>query len=150
MQQAAQTIIGGLLQGSVFALVALGFSLIFRVTGSINLSQGAFCILGALTVVSLEQTFGWPAPLAIAGAIIITAAAGLAIGAAIFVPALGRLPPSSMLILTAGLLTTLEGLALVIWGSEPYALPPFSGEAPVIIGGMRLPSQGFWIAGTAV
>ncbi len=150
MEEAAQIIIGGLLQGSVFAIVALGFSLVFRVTGSINLSQGAFCILAALAAVTLEQTLGWPVALAAAGAIAITAAAGFAVGAATFVPALARLPMSSMLILTAGLLTTLEGLSLVIWGSQPYALPPFSGEAPVTLLGVRLPTQGFWIAGAAV
>ena len=43
----ASIIIGGLLQGSVFAIIALGFALVFRVTGVINLSQGAFCIVGA-------------------------------------------------------------------------------------------------------
>jgi branched-chain amino acid transport system permease protein len=147
MEQAIQTIIGGMLQGSVFAVVALGFSLVFRVTGSINLSQGAFCIIGALAMYSLEQSFGWPIPLAAAGAIVITTAVGLVIGAATFVPALPRLPVSSMLILTAGLLTFIEGLCLVIWGSQPYALPPFSGEAPVTLLGVRLPTQGFWIAG---
>ncbi len=148
MEQAVQTVIGGLLQGSVFAVVALGFSLVFRVTGSINLSQGAFCIVGALAMYSLEQSFGWPLALAALGAIAITTAAGLVIGAATFVPALPRLPASSMLILTAGLLTFIEGLCLVIWGSQPYALPPFSGEAPVTLLGVRLPTQGFWIAGT--
>ena len=150
MEQAIQIIIGGLLQGSVFAIVALGFSLVFRVTGSINLSQGAFCILGALLMYSLEQSFGWPLALAAAGAVAVTAAAGLVIGAATFVPALSRLPVSSMLILTAGLLTFLEGLSLVIWGSQPYALPPFSGEAPVTLLGVRVPTQGFWIAGAAL
>lgn len=150
MEQAIQTIIGGLLQGSVFAVVALGFSLVFRVTGSINLSQGAFCILGALLMYSFEQSFGWPLALAAAGAVVATAAAGLVIGAAMFVPALSRLPVSSMLILTAGLLTFLEGLSLVIWGSQPYALPPFSGEAPVTLLGVRVPTQGFWIAGAAL
>jgi branched-chain amino acid transport system permease protein len=150
MEQALQTVIGGLLQGSVFAVIALGFSLVFRVTGAINLSQGAFCIIGALAMYSLEQSFGWPAPLAALGAVLATAVAGAVIGAAIFVPALARLPASSMLILTAGLLTLLEGLALIVWGSQPYALPPFSGEAPVTLLGVRLPTQGFWIAGTAL
>jgi branched-chain amino acid transport system permease protein len=145
MEQAAQTIIGGILQGSVFAIVALGFTLVFRVTGAINLSQGAFCILGAFAMYSLEQTFGWPMAAAAAGAALATAAAGLAIGASTFVPALSRLPASSMFILTAGLLTFLEGLCLVVWGSEPYALPPFSGEAPVTVLGVRLPTQGLWI-----
>jgi branched-chain amino acid transport system permease protein len=150
VEAAAQIIIGGLLQGSVFAMVALGFSLVFRVTGAINLSQGAFCILGALTMYSFEESLGWPPALAALGAVTATAAAGFAIGAAVFVPALSRLPVSSMLIMTAGLLTFLEGLALVIWGSQPYALPPFSGEAPVQVLGMRVTTQGFWIAGSAL
>jgi branched-chain amino acid transport system permease protein len=150
MEQAIQTIIGGLLQGSEFAVVALGFSLVFRVTGAINLAQGAFCIVGALVMYSFQISLGWPVALAAAAAIATTAAAGAAIGAAAFVPALPRLPVSSMLILTAGLLTTLEGLSLVVWGSQPYALPPFSGEAPVAVLGVRLPTQGFWIAGTAL
>src|SRR5690349_13276007 len=150
MEQAIQTIIGGLLQGSVFAVVALGFSLVFRVTGAINLSQGAFCIVGALVMYSFQMSLGWPVALAAAAAIATTAAAGAAIGAAAFVPALPRLPVSSMLILTAGLLTTLEGFSLVVWGSQPYALPPFSGEAPVAVLGVRLPTQGLWIAGAAL
>jgi len=149
MGEAAQIVIGGVLQGSVFAVVALGFTLVFRVTNAINLSQGAFCILGALAMFSLEQSFGWPVAAAAAGAVAATAALGALVGAATFVPALSRLPASSMFILTAGLLTLLEGLALVLWGSQPYALPPFSGEAPVSVLGVRMPTQGFWIAGAA-
>jgi branched-chain amino acid transport system permease protein len=149
MEEFAQIVIGGLLQGSVFALVALGFSLVFRVTGAINLTQGAFCIIGALSMYSLEQVLGWPTALAAAGAAAIVAAAGLAIGAAVFVPGLSRLPVSGMLIMTAGLLTLVEGLALLVWGSQPYALPPFSGEAPVELLGVRVTSQGFWIAAVA-
>ena len=146
----APIIVGGLLQGSVFAIVALGFALVYRVTGVINLSQGAFCIVGALTMYTLEVTLGWPAPLAALGAVVATTLFGAALGAATFVPALSRLPNSSMLMLTAGLLTLIEGAVLVVWGSEPYDLPAFSGEAPVDILGMRVPTQGFWIAGTAV
>jgi branched-chain amino acid transport system permease protein len=146
----APIIIGGLLQGSVFAVVALGFALVYRVTGVINLSQGAFCIVGALTMYTLERTLGWPAVLAALGAVLGTTLFGTALGAATFVPALARLPNSSMLMLTAGLLTLIEGLVLVVWGSDPYDLPPFSGEAPVDIMGVRLATQGFWIAGTTI
>ena len=149
MEQLIQIIIGGLLQGSVFAIVALGYSLVYRVTGIINLSQGAFCILGALLTYSLEESFGLPVALAVTGAAAITALVGLAIGAAVFVPALSRLPVSSMLILSAGLLTLMEGLALVVWGSQPYALASFSGEAPIEFFGVRVTTQGFWIAGMA-
>lgn len=146
MSEAVQIVIGGLLQGSVFAVVALGFSLVYRVTGVVNLSQGAFCVLGALLMYMLEVEYGLPAALAALGAILVTTAGAVALAATTFVPALARLPNSSMLMLTAGLLTLVEGLILVIWGSQPYALPPFSGEAPVSLLGIRMPSQGFWIA----
>src|SRR5437762_6609650 len=95
-------------------------------------------------------SLSWPMPLAALTAIVLTTAFGAVVGALTFVPSLSRLPPSSMLLVTAGLLTAIEGLCLVIWGSAPYALPPFSGEAPVTVLGVRLPSQGLWIAGAAV
>ncbi|MDF2115195.1 ABC transporter permease [Roseiarcaceae bacterium H3SJ34-1] len=143
----AATIIGGLLQGGVFALLALGFALVYRVTGVVNLCQGAFCVLGALSMYTLEQTLGWPAALAATGAVVLTTLFGALLGLATFVPALNRLPNSSMLMLTAGLLTLVEGLVLIFWGSQPFNLPAFSGEAPVQIFGLRVATQAFWIVG---
>jgi branched-chain amino acid transport system permease protein len=148
MEQALQIVIGGLVQGSVFAVVALGLSLVFRVTGVINLAQGGFCILAALLLHSFAAT-GWPMPLAVVAAIAITTLLGLALGAATFVPALARLPNSGMLMLSAGLLTAIEGFALVVWGSEPFAVPPFSANRPLDVGGLRIPAQGLWIGGAA-
>jgi branched-chain amino acid transport system permease protein len=150
VNQFIQIVIGGLLQGSVFAVVALGFSLVFRVTGVINLSQGAFCIVGALMMYSLEVDLALPAPLAFVGAVLGTGCYGLVLGAATFVPALSRLPQSSLFVMTGGILTLTEGFLLVVWGSQPYALPPFSGEAPVEFWGIRVPTQGFWIAGATI
>lgn len=150
MNQATQIIIGGLVQGSVFAVIALGLSLVYRVTGIINLAQGAFLVLAALLYYQLTEVMGWSVPLAFVAAALGTTVFGLLLGAATFVPALSRLPNSSMLMLTAGLLTFLEGLTLVIWGSQPYAVPPFSGEQPLAIFGIRVPSQGPWIAGISV
>ena len=150
MDHAAQIVIGGLIQGSVFAVIALGLSLVFRVTGIINLAQGGFCILAALVLNTLEETLGWPAALAIPLAVLATTLFATAIAATTFVPALARLPNSSMLMLTAGLLTVIEGLALVIWGSQPYALRPFSGERPLDILGILIPSQGPWIVAVSL
>jgi branched-chain amino acid transport system permease protein len=149
VEQAAQIVIGGLVQGSVFAVVALGIALVYRVTGIINLAQGGFCILGALFYYSFVATLGWPPPFAALAALVATTALGLALGAATFVPALAHLPNSSMLMLTAGLMTCIEGLVLLVWGSEPYAVPPFSGEAPLVLLGIRVPSQAPWIAVTS-
>lgn len=150
MNLAIQIVIGGLLQGAVFAVIALGFSLVFRVTSVLNLSQGAFCVFGALMMYTVEVSWGWPMSVAAVAASLATTAFGLALGVLFFVPAVPRLPTSSMLILTAGLLTLLQGVLLIGWSSQPYALPPFSGEAPVVLWGIRFPTQGFWIAGITI
>lgn len=150
MSEGIQIVVGGLLQGSVYAILALGFSLVYRVTGVINLSQGAFCIIAAMTMYSLEVTFHWPAVAAGFAAVFATALFGMLTGATTFVPALSRLPNSSMLMLTVGILTLVEGMALIVWGSQPYALPPFTGERPVSILGIRVVSQGLWIVGATV
>ncbi len=149
MIQAIQIVIGGLLQGAVFALLALGFSLVYRVTGVINLSQGGFCVLGALLMYTLQVSWGLPIAVALIGAVGGTLVAGLILGYTTFVPALTRLPVSSILVMTAGLLTLIQGILLIGWSSQPYALPPISGEAPVTIFGIRVPTQGFWIVGAA-
>jgi branched-chain amino acid transport system permease protein len=146
--QAIQIVIGGVLQGAVFALLALGFSLVYRVTGVINLSQGGFCVFGALLMYTLQVSFNLPIVVAVIGALGGTALAGIILGYTTFVPALARLPISSILVMTAGLLTLIQGFLLIGWSSQPYALPPISGEAPVVILGIRVPTQGFWIVGT--
>jgi ABC-type branched-subunit amino acid transport system permease subunit len=147
--QAIQIVIGGLLQGAVFAVLALGFSLVYRVTGVINLAQGGFCVLGALLMWSAQVALGLPIPIALIAALAGTVLAGLILGWTTFVPAVTRLPVSSIFVVTAGLLTLIQGVLLIGWSSQPYALPPISGEAPVTILGMRVPTQGFWIVGAA-
>ncbi|HEX3549575.1 MAG TPA: ABC transporter permease [Candidatus Elarobacter sp.] len=150
MDAALAITIGGLVQGSVFALVAIGFALVYRLTGTVNLAQGAFVVLGALATYSFEQA-GLPAALAALAALIVTALVGLIVAVAVFAPGLRRLPPSGMVILTGGLLTLFEGAALLVWGSQPYQLAPFSGYRPIAIGAARIPSQALWdVAITAI
>jgi branched-chain amino acid transport system permease protein len=144
MAAALAITIGGLVQGSVFALVAIGFALVYRVTGTVNLAQGAFVVLGALATYSFEVTLGWPVAFAALAALAVAALVGYVVAVAVFAPGLRRLPPSGMVILTGGLLTLFEGAALLVWGSQPYQLPPFSGYVPVAIGGVRVPTQAFW------
>jgi branched-chain amino acid transport system permease protein len=150
VEVATQIVIGGLLQGVVFAIIALGFSLVLRVTDVINLSQGGFCIVAAMATYTFAIGLEWPMPLAVVAAVAVTVALGTVVGALIFVPSISVLPPSSMLLVTAGLLTAIEGLCLVVWGSAPYTFPPFSGEHPIVLFGVRLPTQGLWIAGAAI
>jgi branched-chain amino acid transport system permease protein len=150
MHQAIQIAVGGLLQGCIFGLLALGFSLIYRVTAAVNLAQGAFCIFAALVTSSCEQTFGMPVMIAGLVGVAATAALSALLGAAVFVPGLGRLPSSTMFILTVGLLTILEGASLVVWGSQSYTLATFSGERPISVLGISVPTQGLWLIGVTI
>ena len=147
MLEFLQICIGGLVVGSIYAAIALGFSLVYRVTGAINLSQGGFAIVAAMVGYTLGVSFGWPLWVAIPSAVAATVATGMALGAFTFVPALERLSNANVLMLTAGLLTMIEGAALVVWGSQPYAMPPFAGEEPLVFGPIRVPTQAFWVFG---
>jgi branched-chain amino acid transport system permease protein len=150
MTEFVQIVIGGIQQGSIYALLALGFLIVYRVTGVINLAQGAFCTLGALTAYSLQTSASLPPLLAAMGAILATTALAAIAGRVLFVPGLTRLTNSNMLMLTAGLLTLFEGFVLVVWGSQPYALPSFSGEKPLRVAGLLLPTQGLWVGGVTI
>ena len=150
MREALEIAIGGILQGSVFALVALGYALVFRVTGAVNLVQGAFVVLGALTLYSLQQTFHLALWLAFGGALVVSLLVGVFVAQVIFAPGLRRLPASGMVMLTGGCLTLFEGAMLLIWGSQPYQLQPYSGFATVTMFGLRMPSQGVWVAGATL
>jgi branched-chain amino acid transport system permease protein len=150
MQQALEIIIGGLLQGSAFALVALGFALIYRVTGTINLAQGAYVVVGALTLYSLHQTLGLPLWFSFVLSLLATVLLGSLLARFILEPGLRKLPPSGMVMLGAGLLTLFEGAILLGWGSQPYQLEPFSGTHPYEIDGLRFPTQSPWDAGATI
>lgn len=150
MHQAVQIVVGALQVSSIFAIIALGFSVVYRVTGIINLAQGMFCVLGALITYTLQVTLKWPLPLAAFSAIAVTTAYGVGLGMLAFVPALSKLSQSNILMLSAGALTMTDGLMLVFWGSNPYSLPPFSQEAPVDIFGIRVASQSLWVIGTTL
>jgi branched-chain amino acid transport system permease protein len=143
----AQIAIGGLVVGSIYAAIALGFSLVFRVTGAINLSQGGFALVAAMIGYTFGVDWGLPVVVAIPGAVAATVLGGTALAAFTFVPALARLSNANVLMLTAGILTMIEGFSLVVWGSQPYAMPPFSGEQPVSFGPILIPTQAFWVFG---
>jgi branched-chain amino acid transport system permease protein len=150
MAEAVQIVIGGLLQGCIFGLLAIGFSLVYRVTYTVNLAQGAFCIVAALLTSTLSDQLG--ISVILAGLLSVAATAALAgvLGATVLVPGLKRLPVGGMFILTAGVLTLLEGGSLVVWGSQSYTLPAFSGERPIRLMGLLVPPQGLWLVGLMV
>ncbi|HEY8368422.1 MAG TPA: branched-chain amino acid ABC transporter permease [Thermodesulfobacteriota bacterium] len=146
-----QFVLSGLSVGGIYALVAVGFVTIHAVTGVINFAQGELAMSGALAAAVLAAA-GLPLPFAVAAAVVVGAAVGLVVDRATVWPALrrrrmGAVADVVLILLTIGASIALRGLALAIFGSEPYALGPFTPGAPIVLAGAVVPRQTLWVLG---
>ena len=149
MTEALNIIIGGIVTGCIYALLAAGFSLVFSVTRVLNLTQGAFVTAGALIMFSLSQHAHLPLGIAFIVALAMLVLIMSLLGWVLVRPAMERISHSSLLMMMGGLLTAFQGIAYLIWGSNPYTLHAFSGANPVTVFGADIVSQDFWVVGTA-
>ncbi len=124
-----EVLIGGLLSGVMYALVALGFVLIYKASGVFNFSQGAMVFFAALTCVSLTE-FGWPLWVAIAATVVVMAVLGLAIERLVLRPLVHQ-PEISLFMATIGLTFFIEGMAQLMWGSEVKRLDLGIDDVPL-------------------
>ncbi|MGB8145022.1 MAG: branched-chain amino acid ABC transporter permease [Chromatiaceae bacterium] len=146
--QILQFVLTGITLGSTYALVALGFAIIYNASDVVNLAQGEFVMLGAMSAISLSAGQGLPLPVAILLAVLITLILGLMLQRFAIAPARG-ITVVGTIIITIGASIFLRGLALLIWGKDIHALPHFSGESPIRLGGVTLLPQNLWVMGGA-
>jgi branched-chain amino acid transport system permease protein len=111
-----EVLIGGLLSGIMYALVALGFVLIYKASGVFNFAQGAMVFFAALTCVSIIE-LGLPLWAAIIVTIGVMALLGLAIERIVLRPLVNQ-PEISLFMATIGLTFFIEGMAQLMWGSD--------------------------------
>jgi len=143
-----QYILTGITTGSVYALVALGFTVIYNATGIINFAQGEFLVFGGLLFYSLHVGAGLPLALALLLAVGLTAILGLLMERLAIRPLL-RAPLVTLIIVTIGCSMVLRGIAHVTWGSDALPVPAFSGEESVFVGGAAIHPQYLWVLGLA-
>lgn len=144
-----QFTVSGLTIGSVYALVGVGFTLIYNASDVVNFAQGEFVMLGGMLTVFLLAA-GLPIALAALLAVIVTIAVGLAIHALVIAPARGA-NAVTLIILTIGVSLVLRGATPIVFDKQFHKLPAFSGETPMAILGASAQPQAFWvIGGTAV
>jgi branched-chain amino acid transport system permease protein len=141
----AQYLLTGLTVGAVYALVALGFSIIYNASGVINFAQGEFVMIGGMSAVSLVAT-GLPLVVAVPLAVAATTLAGLALEKLAVEPARGA-PVVTLIIITIGASIFLRGLATIVWDKKLHALPAFSGDAPIALLGATVVPQSLWVVG---
>jgi branched-chain amino acid transport system permease protein len=115
-----EVLVSGLLAGVMYALVALGFVLIYKASGVFNFAQGAMVFFAALTFVSLLER-GWNFWLALLVTLIVMVLLGLVTERVVLRPLVNQ-PQITLFMATIGLTFVLEGLSQLIWGSQPHGL----------------------------
>jgi branched-chain amino acid transport system permease protein len=115
-----EVLAGGLLAGVMYALVALGFVLIYKASGVFNFAQGAMVFFAALTFVSLVER-GWNFWLALLVTLAVMVVLGLATERVVLRPLVNQ-AQITLFMATIGLTFVLEGLSQLIWGSQPHGL----------------------------
>jgi branched-chain amino acid transport system permease protein len=112
----------------------------------VNFAQGEFAMLGALGAIGLAG-----AGLPLAPALLLAALAVAALGVVIERVAIRPAGPDVLrgIIITIGVGVSLQGVAVLVWGTDAHPLPAFSGEKPIALAGVTVPPQALWVVGTA-
>jgi branched-chain amino acid transport system permease protein len=138
-----QFLFSGVTVGATYALVGLGFSIIYNASHVINFAQGEFVMIAGMSTVSL-LALGLPMPIAILIAVMITTAVGLLLEKLAVEPARDA-SIVTLIIITIGASIFLRGAAEVIWGRDFHSVPPFTTNDPILVGGAALLPQTVWI-----
>lgn len=135
-----QYLITGLTVGSIYALLAIGFVTIYNITGVLNLAQGEFAMIGALSCITFVNA-GLPKLAAILLAILLTAAIGFLLEKTTITPARNS-SVITLIIITLGISIFLKGMGLIIWGSYPKTLSPMiQGDSFQFLGAVVNPQS---------
>jgi branched-chain amino acid transport system permease protein len=120
-----QYLVAGLTYGTIYAIVGIGFNIIYNTTGIINFAQGEFVMLGGMTAVTFYAFL--PLPLAIVGAVLCTMIIGGLIEMT-FIRWLVKPSVLRMIIITIGISILIREAALMLWGEGVRSLPYFTGN----------------------
>jgi branched-chain amino acid transport system permease protein len=139
-----QQIVNGLVLGSIYALVALGYTMVYGILGLINFAHGDICMIGALTALAVAQALaamGLPPPLVLAlsalAAVALCSALGVSIERAAYRP-LRRAPRLAPLITAIGVSVLLQYSAALIWGKQYLSMPQLMKPSEIAVGGIHL------------
>jgi branched-chain amino acid transport system permease protein len=148
-QQLIQYVLSGLSNGAIYALIGFGFAIIYNATGIINFAQGEFVMLGGMLTIFFLTVFHLPLAPAVLLAVMISTIVGVVFERLAIRP-LRNAKPLRLIIITIGASILIRGIAMLVWGKDTHALPPFSSNEPILIAGATMLPQHFWIFGVTV
>ena len=137
MDKLIQTLISGLSLGSIYALIALGYTMVYGIAKMLNFAHGDIIMVGAYAVITAVFTMGLPPFIAILIGIALCALLGIVIEFLAYRP-LRQAQPLAVLITAIGVSYLLQNLALLIYGSEQKAFPTIVALPTVHIGGVYI------------
>jgi branched-chain amino acid transport system permease protein len=142
-----EVLVGGLLSGVMYSLVAIGFVLIYKTSGVLNFAQGAMLLLAALTFVSLLER-GVSFPLALLATLSVMVLLGIAVERLILRPLVNQ-PPITLFMATLGLSYVIEGAAQLLWGTQVHGLDLGINDTPFDVGGVFISQFDLFAAAVA-
>lgn len=145
LAQFLQFTMSGLTVGAVYAIVGLGFTIIYNASGVLNFAQGEFVMIGGMVTV-FAVAAGVPLPLAILLAIAVAAIVGVALHRLAIEPAKDA-SPVVLIIITIGGALVIRGIAQLVFDKQLHKLPGFSGDTPVNFFGASILPQALWVLG---
>ena len=144
LSQWLQLLIAGIMTGSIYALVGLGYVTIYRTSRVVNFAQGSFVMLGALITYSLLTERGLPFWLAGILSVVIVVAIAVAMYFLVIAPIM-KVSLVSMILVTIGVSLLLENLALVKWGGYGLGIPAFPGDRTLHFWRLTFEVQSIWV-----
>jgi branched-chain amino acid transport system permease protein len=142
-----EVLVGGVLSGVMYSLVAIGFVLIYKTSGVLNFAQGAMLLFAALTFVSLVER-GIPFPFALIVTFAVMVVLGMTIERAVLRPLVNK-PPITLFMATLGLSYVIEGAAQLVWGTQVHGLDLGVDDTPFEIAGVLISKFDLFAAAVA-
>ncbi len=137
----------GLALGSIYALVALGYNLVFTASRSFNFAQAQLMMVGAFIAYSGRVTWGWPAiAVCVLAAVVVMVLAAVEERIAVWPVA----DPETQLITTLGFGAAITGAVQLIWGTQPLSVPFYGSDQPFSLLGGRLVPVDVGLFGLAI
>lgn len=141
-----QFVLSGITVGAIYALVGLGFNIIYNATSIINLAQGEFVVMGGLIMWFFSQSLQIPFIISVILTILIVGLIGLIMERLTINP-LKNADLLLMIMITVAVSIVFRGVLMFKFGKDPYNYPPFTEGEPIVVFGAVIQQQVLWVLG---
>lgn len=138
-----QMLITGVVVGSIYALVALGFVLIYKASDALNLANGEFVLIGSYICLTLVTVYQIPFIIAFLLTLVFNALIGMTVERVVLRPLINA-PVISVIMATIGLSSLLAGIVHMIFGHQTKSFPPIFPAKPIQFGGIIISPVYLW------